>query len=106
MDVTVSLSALLNLVSSLSTPFIASMAAFHLVVFIFLIFWARRDVRVIASALDDFTRGLAHRSVLDRTAHVSDQIDAFIADVNDVLATPSRVGERALLLERMSLFDE
>lgn len=101
-----SLHDLLNLVSSYSTTFIASAAAVHFAAFVFLTLWARRDLRIIVSALDDFTRGLAHRSVLDRTAHVSDQIEAFLADVNDVLSSPGRSSERAELLRRISILDE
>ena len=97
---------LLNLISGMFAPFIVSIAAFHLLVFIFLWFWSRRDLRMIASALDDFTRGLPHRSVLDRTAHLSDQIEAFIADVNDILNSPHRTTERAMLLQRINILDE
>jgi biopolymer transport protein ExbB/TolQ len=68
--------------------------------------WARRDLRGIAASMDDFTRGLKHRSLFAMTGHLSDQIDAFIADVNDVLSDPSRKAERKALLERMSILDE
>ena len=102
----VNLPELLNQLSRLSTPFIAVVALLHVLLFAFLWIWSRRDLRVIASSLDDFTRGLPHRSVLDRTAHVSDQIEAFLADVREILATPSRSQERALLLQRISILDE
>lgn len=68
--------------------------------------WARRDLRNIASALYDFTRGLGHQSMLDATAHLSDQIDAFLADVNDVLDDPARRADRAALLHRINILDE
>ncbi len=97
---------LLNYVSTLSTPAIAIACAIHLVFFVILLWWGRRDLRSIASFLDDFTRGLKHRSFLDATGHLSDQIDAFIADVNEVLDQPSRVDDRRLLLERMRIIDE
>jgi biopolymer transport protein ExbB/TolQ len=44
--------------------------------------------------------------VLDSTSHLSDQIDAFLADVNDVLDDPTRTGDRRNLLSRMRILDE
>lgn len=92
--------------SSLSTLVIGAACAVHLFAFFVLWVWSRRDLRTIASALDDFTRGLKHRSVLDTTAHLSDQIEAFLVDVNEVLEAPSGEGDRQLLLQRMSILDE
>ncbi len=100
------LAGLLNEISRWTTPAIVATAVAHLFLFAFLVRWARRDLRLIASALDDFTRGLPHRSVLDRTSHLSDQIEAFLADVNEVLANPARQTERGELLRRMSILDE
>jgi biopolymer transport protein ExbB len=92
--------------SSLSTLVIGAACAVHLFAFFVLWVWSRRDLRTIASALDDFTRGLKHRSVLDTTSHLSDQIEAFLVDVNEVLETPSNEGDRQLLLQRMNILDE
>jgi biopolymer transport protein ExbB/TolQ len=64
------------------------------------------NLRTIAQALEDFTRGLRHRSVLDRGVHLSDQIEAFVSDVKDALDTPSRVEDRQQLTVRMSILDE
>lgn len=100
------MTGLLGGLSALSTTVIASACAVHLVAFLLLWQWTRRDVRRIASSLDDFTRGLQNRSVLDATAHLSDQIDAFLADVNDVLDNGSRQADRDALLKRMSILDE
>jgi biopolymer transport protein ExbB/TolQ len=75
-------------------------------VFIGLWAWARRDLKNIASALFDFTRGLKHQSMLDATAHLSEQVEAFLADVNDTLGDPSRQADRAALLHRISILDE
>jgi biopolymer transport protein ExbB/TolQ len=102
----VSLPQLLQWLSTLFPTFILGAAVLHLAAFLVLAAWSRRDLRVISSTLDDFTRGLPHRSVLDRTAHVSDQIEAFIADVNETLSNPARASERAMLLQRTNLFDE
>lgn len=97
---------LLDQLAHASTYVIVAAFAVHLVVFAALRLWARRDLKTIASALADFTRGLAHPSVLDSTAHLSDQIEAFLADVNDVLDDPSRSVERSALLHRMNILDE
>jgi biopolymer transport protein ExbB/TolQ len=99
-------SQLLGELSSLSTAVIAAAFGLHLLLFVFLWSWARRDLRRIASALYDFTRRLKNQSLLDSTAHLSDQIDAFLADVNDVLDDPTRRTDRAALLERIRLLDE
>lgn len=97
---------LLDQFAAISTYVIAAAFAVHLFVFFLLWVWARRDLKNIASALYDFTRGLGHQSMLDATAHLSDQIDAFLADVNDVLDDPSRQQDRAALLARMNVLDE
>lgn len=97
---------LLEQFSRLSTTAIVAVFAVHLFVFVLLYVWARRDLRIIASCLFDFTRGLTHQSRLDSTAPLSDQIDAFLADVDDVLADPARRQDRASLLARMQILDE
>lgn len=78
----------------------------HLIALAGLWVWSRRDLRNISSALFDFTRGLGHQSMLDSTAHLSDQIDAFLADVNDVLDDSHRRADRGALLQRMNILDE
>jgi biopolymer transport protein ExbB/TolQ len=97
---------LIDNLSALSTFVISSACVAHLALFVALWVWSRRDLRTIASSLDDFTRGLKHRSILDTTSHLSDQIDAFLADVNEVLGEPSREADRNALLERMNILDE
>lgn len=103
---TPNLTELLSQLSGLSTTIILCALAVHLFVFGLLWIWARRDLRNIASALFDFTRRLKNQSLLDSSAHLSDQIDAFLADVNDVLEDPSRKDDRAELLGRMRVLDE
>jgi biopolymer transport protein ExbB/TolQ len=78
----------------------------HLFLFFVLWIWSRRDLKTIASALFDFTKGLRNQSLLDSNAHLSDQIEAFLADVNDTLDDPQRKPERKALLERMRVLDE
>lgn len=97
---------LLRTLSGLSTPAICLAAVIHLIAFAVLWVWFRRDLRGMADDLDRFTRGLKHRSVLDGTAHLSDQVEGFLADVRDVLDDPSRSADRTVLLQRMSILDE
>lgn len=99
-------SLLLDRLSAVSTTVIVAAFAVHVFAFGVLYVWARRDLRTIASCLFDFTRGLSHQSLLDSTAHLSDQIDAFLADVNDVLDDPTRQKDRQTLLGRMRVLDE
>jgi biopolymer transport protein ExbB/TolQ len=103
---TFAVSTLLDQLAHASTYVIVAAFFAHLLLFWLLWAWARRDLKNIASALSDFTRGLAHQSMLDSTAHLSDQVDAFLADVNDVLDDPSRQQDRQTLLNRISILDE
>lgn len=96
----------LKYLSSLTATIILAAAAAHLVAFFVLAVWYRRDLKVIAGSLDDFTRGLKHRSVLGRAAPLTNQIDAFVEDVNDVLNDPSRSADRTECLRRMHILDE
>ncbi len=100
------MSSLLNQLSGLSTLIIAMAFAAHLLLFLMLRAWARRDLRGIVGTLDDFTRGLSHRSVLDRRGHLTEQVDAFLADVNDVLNHPEKSTSRQALLQRINVLDE
>ena len=68
--------------------------------------WYRRDLSVIAGCLDDFTRGLKHRSVLGRNAPLTNKIDAFVDDINDVVNDPTRVNDRTECLRRIHILDE
>ncbi len=97
---------LLSYLSTLSTMIIGMFCLVHLFLFFVLWIWSRRDLKKIASALFDFTRGLKNQSLLDSTAHLSDQIDAFLSDVNDVLDEEGRQADRKALLERMRVLDE
>jgi biopolymer transport protein ExbB/TolQ len=97
---------LLEVLAPLVAPTIAGLGMGHLVLFWGLWVWYRRDLLTLASVLDDVTRGLKHRSVLDRGAHWSDQIEAFLSDIRDVLNSPGRADEREQLRQRLHLFDE
>ena len=92
--------------SSLSAVAIAVVFAVHVFCFFVLWIWFRRDLRSIAVSLDDFTRGLGHRSVIGGTAHLSDQIEAFLADVTETLEHHDRRADRTILLQRMNILDE
>jgi biopolymer transport protein ExbB len=96
----------LKYLSGLTATIIVAAAAFHLVCFFVLSLWYRRDLSAIAGCLDDFTRGLRHRSVLGRNSPLTNQIDAFVEDVNDVVNDPTRVEDRTACLQRMHILDE
>ena len=72
---------LLSRLAGWSAPVIAGMAVLHFFAFLWLAAWARRDLRRMATDFDSFTRELKHRSLLDTGISLSDQIDAFLADV-------------------------
>ncbi len=84
----------LNYCSIYSTHAICAIGAVHLLFFFGLWLAFRGRLRRLAAMLEDFTRGLRQRSVLDRSAHLTDQIEAFLADVNEVLQHPERTEER------------
>ena len=96
----------LGRLSGLTATIIIGAAAFHLFCFFVLSLWYRRDLSVIAGCLDDFTRGLKHRSVLGRAAPLTNQIDAFVEDINDVVSDPGRIQDRTACLQRMHILDE
>ena len=87
-------------------PVIATVAVIHLLLFFWLLSWARRDLRRMAADFDQFTRELKYRSILERGSNLSDQIDAFLADITDVLDDPSKSAERQNLWQRMRILDE
>ena len=93
-------------ISALSTFIIGAACCVHLFLFFVLWVWSRRDLRAIASTLFDFTKGIRNQSLLDSNAHLSDQIEAFLADVNDVLDDSGNEAQRRALLERMRVLDE
>lgn len=100
------MSDLLHGVSSLFTPVIGGLATLHVLFFIVLWLWYHRDLKMIAGTLDDYTRGLPHRSAMGFTGHLTDQIEAFVADVQDVMASPARKVDRKTLLKRIQILDE
>lgn len=87
-------------------PAIITCGLFHLLYFFWLTLWARRDLRRLANDLDAFTRDLKHRSLFERGADLSEQIDAFLADIRDVLDDPLRKNDRQALRNRMQILDE
>jgi biopolymer transport protein ExbB len=96
----------LNQLSGFSTFLIAGAFAGHLMLFLILKVWSRRELQEIVGTLDDFTRGLKHRSVLDRRGHLVEQVDAFLADVQDILNHSEQSRERKILNQRMNILDE
>jgi biopolymer transport protein ExbB len=100
------LTGILDSLSAISTTVIGGAFAVHLFAFCILWVWWRRDIQAIAGSLDEFTRGLKHRSVLDATGHLSDQIEAFLTDVREVLDLPDSNGEQKTLGHRIAILDE
>lgn len=103
---TVNWASLLEQMSQLSTSVIVVLFGLHVGLFFVLWVWSKRDFRVIASSLFDFTKGLKNQSLLDSNSHLGDQIEVFLADVNDVLDDPNRGADRHALLMRMQFLDE
>lgn len=97
---------MLELISRYAAYVITIVAVVHLVSFIVLKYWADRDRKTIAQTLRRFTDGLPNRSSLDWNAHLSDQIEGFLADINDVLSNPKLQSQRDLLNQRMQILDE
>ncbi len=97
---------LLSRLAGWSAPVIAGMAVLHFFAFLWLAAWARRDLRRMATDFDSFTRELKHRSLLDTGISLSDQIDAFLADVKEVLDDPTKKAERLSLTHRVKTIDE
>lgn len=97
---------MLELISSYSTFAIFAAAVVHLLAFAVLILWARADRKRIAQTLERFTAGLPHRSHMDFHVHLSDQIEAFLADIGDVLTEPAHSPDRVKLVERIRVLDE
>lgn len=103
---TVNWASLLEEMSQLSTSVIVVLFGLHVGLFFVLWVWSKRDFRVIASSLFDFTKGLKNQSLLDSNSHLGDQIEVFLADVTDVLDDPNRAADRQALLTRMQFLDE
>ncbi len=97
---------ILSAIAELSTWIITVAACFHLAVFAGLVLWAKRDMHILTGALQDYTRDLKQHSVLDPTAHLTDQMEAFLADVEDVINDPTRTEERQALRTRIGVLDE
>jgi len=96
----------LEQISQLSTQAILVVALLHVLAFVWLAFWARKDRHGIAQTLTRFTGVLPHRSQLDWGSHPSDRIEAFLADIDDVLAEPEGSENRRVLHQRMKILDE
>ena len=97
---------LLDSLSGLSTLLIVGLFAIHLFAFFVLWVWWRRDLRAIASSLDEFTRGIRQRSLMDSSAHLSEQVEAFLADVKETLESTGNSQDRHTLYHRMAILDE
>ncbi len=97
---------MLQLLSSYSTTVIVVLAILHAGGLLILAGWAARDRRRIAQTLERFTDELTRRSRVDAGASLSDQIDAFLADIADTLAMPVGAEPRRRLAQRIAVLDE
>lgn len=97
---------MLELISSYSTVVIVVAAGSHVLFFFVLAMWARGDRKKIVQTLQRFTDALPNRSRMDHHAHPSDQIEACLADIQDVLAEPTGSTSRTALGNRMRILDE
>lgn len=96
---------MLETLSASSTWVILIAAVLHLIAFLALTIWARNDRKRIAQTLQRFTDELPHRSRMDFGVHLSDQIEAFLADIQDVLSEPPGSDNRRALRQRMAILD-
>jgi biopolymer transport protein ExbB len=96
----------LEQLSEQSTLLIAVLGGLHLLAFLMLGLWYRGRLRRLATLLDDFTRGVRHRSILDRGAFLGDQVEAFIADIREIVENPERSADRTALTTRVLILDE
>ncbi|MEM9645256.1 MAG: MotA/TolQ/ExbB proton channel family protein [Planctomycetota bacterium] len=97
---------MLERISELSSQVIVGASLFHLLVFVWLAFWARKDRHGISQTLTRFTDGLPNRSQMDWGSHPSDRIEGFLADIDDVLNEPPGSENRLQLHTRMQILDE
>lgn len=97
---------MLEHISSYSTLAILIAAVVHIIGFAVLAAWARADRKRIAQTLERFTDGLPNRSRMDFNAHLSEQIEAFLADIADLLSQPNRTEDRVKLADRLRILDE
>ena len=97
---------MLEQISNLSTFAIALAACIHILFFFALRLVAGRARSKIAQQLRQITIELPNRSRLDDHAHLSDQIEGFLADINDVLQMPANSPTRRDLLSRLKILDE
>lgn len=91
--------------SSVSTLVIAGLFVLHVFAFFVLWLWSLRDRRRIRITLFEFTKGLRSQSLIGE-GRGADQIDAFIADIGDVLHSPDRAEDRTALHDRIRILDE
>lgn len=91
--------------SSVSTLVIAVLFVLHLFAFFVLWLWSLRDRSRIRLTLFEFTKGLRGQSLI-ADGRGADQIDAFVADIGDVLHSGDRAEEREALHARIRILDE
>jgi biopolymer transport protein ExbB len=85
---------------------ILALAAFHLVGFFYL--WRERGRQGLwlAAHLENLLQGFHSRADRDPYVTLDEQIDAFLANIQEVLSDPARAADRRKLHEQLLLKDE
>ena len=96
---------LLDNLSGLSTAVIAGLFTLHVCGFVALWLWSVADRRRLARSLAKFTNNVPGRSLSTNVAP-ADQIDAFLADIGDVVRQPAGSPARGELTQRLTILDE
>ena len=81
-------------------------AAGHLLAFACLFHQRNRQLKRLASHLENLAQGFFSHADRDPDATVDERIDAFIANIREVLDDPSRIDDRRYLYRQLTLKDE
>ena len=100
------MNALMEVLPGTISYVICGLAAVHAAGFVWLWRWSKRDYQSQFRLLEDFTSELSHRSRIAPGGHIADQVDAFLADIRDVLGRDSTDGQRQMLKDRIYVLDE
>ena len=94
----------MELISSHFWWIIGVVAGLHFLLFLWLVWARRRQTRQLVVHLAGLVRGFSNRSDTERP--VDDQIDTFLADLQDVIQNPARFDELDALRTRLAVKDE
>ena len=86
--------------------FILLLAAAHLAGFRYLAWERRRQSRWLADHLENLLQGFSSRADRDPYQTIDEQIDAFLANIQEALDDPARDDDRRRLYEQIMVKDE